>query len=132
MVAGDFGKFHEGHKDHISKASKLADFIIIVTHTDESIRTRKHYTPDPLEKRIDALLGFLNEIKKCGCVVMSVDSDGTVAKTLEHYQPDIFAKGGDRTPDNMPQSELDICENLGIRIVYGMGDKLNESRKLCT
>jgi hypothetical protein len=43
---------------------------------------------------------------------------------------DIFAKGGDRTPTNMPQNELDICDRLGIEIVYGCGDLVNSSSNL--
>lgn len=63
-------------------------------------------------------------------VVISIDSDGTVAKTLEMIKPDIFAKGGDRTSDNMPKNEIETCGKLGIQIIYGIGDKINSSSEL--
>jgi len=34
-------------------------------------------------------------------------------------KPDIFAKGGDRTLDNIP--EADICRKLGIKMVFNVG-----------
>ena len=42
-------------------------------------------------------------------------------------QPDIYAKGGDRTPGNMAQMEIDVCNELGIRIVYGVGGEKIQS-----
>ena len=55
--------------------------------------------------------------------MIAMDTDGTVVKTLERIRPRIFAKGGDRTPENMPQSEIDICKKIGCKIVYGVGGK---------
>jgi len=49
------------------------------------------------------------------------DEEGTVAPSLKEYVPNIFAKGGDRTPETMPRAEIDVCKELGIEIVYGVG-----------
>ena len=62
-----------------------------------------------------------------GMVVPSIDKDNTQAASLAYYHPSIFAKGGDRVETNMPQSELDACKRFGIKIVYGVGGKLNSS-----
>ena len=43
----------------------------------------------------------------------------SVSKSLEFYKPDIFAKGGDRLPDNIP--EYSICERLGIEMKFNIG-----------
>jgi cytidyltransferase-like protein len=131
MIAGDFGKLHAGHLDHILKAAKLGDFLIVITHPDAGIRSRKGYDPDPLEERIIKLSRILNDNKISGMVGVSLDSDGTVKKTLESYLPNIFAKGGDRRCDaDMPPSEVKVCKRLGIEIRYGIGDKLGESRQM--
>lgn len=66
---------------------------------------------------------------------MNLDRDGTCANTIQYLsdmnlKPDIFAKGGDRVPDNMPQNEIEVCDRLGIEIVYGCGDNLNSSSNL--
>jgi len=65
-----------------------------------------------------------------GEVLPTLDRDGSSVETLRVYKPDIWAKGGDRTPDNMLQSEIDVCKEIGCEIVYGVGDKLNSSSKM--
>jgi len=130
LVAGDFGRLHDGHLDHIIKASMICDFLYVVTHTDESIEQRKGYKPIPLWARLWYLTGILRLLRKDGEVLLSYDHDGTIANTLRVIRPDRLIKGGDRTPDNMPAAELTVCRELGIEIVYGIGDQLNESRKL--
>ncbi len=72
-------------------------------------------------------------------VVGSIDTDQTVCRTLEElanmrsklpngeYWEDLyFCNGGDRTDgSNTPEHEL--CEKLGINLVYGLGDKIQSS-----
>jgi len=124
-VAGGFDYFHEGHLDHLLKAKALGDELIVITHHDELLIRKKGYCLIPLKGRVD----ILKQFRCVDEVVFSIDDDGTVAKTLECIKPDIFAKGGDRTPDNMPANEIEVCERLGIEIRYGIGDLLSSSRK---
>jgi len=44
--------------------------------------------------------------------------------------PDVYAKGGDRTPDNMPVNEIEACAEIGCEIVYGVGEKIQSSSEL--
>jgi hypothetical protein len=59
-------------------------------------------------------------------VVLSVDDDPTVKKTLEiiakHHPEDelIFANGGDRD-SNKVIPETEVCEQFGIETVFGVG-----------
>jgi D-beta-D-heptose 7-phosphate kinase/D-beta-D-heptose 1-phosphate adenosyltransferase len=64
---------------------------------------------------------ILEAIKYVDEVVKVIDEDDSVAKTLEMVKPDIFAKGGDRIKSNLPKSEIDVCQRLGIRMVFGVG-----------
>jgi D-beta-D-heptose 7-phosphate kinase/D-beta-D-heptose 1-phosphate adenosyltransferase len=43
----------------------------------------------------------------------------SVCRELEHLKPDIFANGGDRKEDNIP--EYEVCERLGIEMVFNVG-----------
>ncbi len=52
---------------------------------------------------------------------------GSAAKTLEKYKPDVFAKGGDRTIDNLPQDEIETCKRLGIKLITGVGGEKIQS-----
>lgn len=130
MVAGDFGKLHSGHLLHIAKAYKLGDWLYIVTHFDYEIIERKHYTPDFLEDRVFMLNTFLKGLGGMGEVVMALDRDGTVAATIKYLSPHIFAKGGEYRLDNLPPSEIEACKEVGCEIVFGVGQTLNESRKI--
>ena len=62
---------------------------------------------------------IVSSLKFVDDVVISIDKDKTVCKTLEFIKPDIFAKGGDSTLDNVPEKEA--CERLGIKMVLGVG-----------
>ena len=130
MVSGDFGRIHEGHIDHIIKAYALGDWLVIATHTDKSIVARKSYIPMPLWARIVLLRGILAVLGNKGEVVITKDTDGESTKTLKWIAPNIFAKGGDRVPGNIPQEEVDVCQEIGCEIVYGVGGRLNSSTKL--
>jgi bifunctional ADP-heptose synthase (sugar kinase/adenylyltransferase) len=57
--------------------------------------------------------------------VLSMDEDRTVCKTLESIRPDIFTNAGDQTNENVP--EKTVCEKLGIKMVDGLGDKIQSS-----
>ena len=125
VIAGGFDPIHAGHIDHIQKAAKLG-YLTVILATDEQLIRKKGYALLPYRDR-EAVLNAI-----CGVmgVIPSIDKDNTVAETLRTLKPDIFAKGGDRTPDNMPQSEIDICAEIGCRIIYGCGDLLNSSTNL--
>jgi len=127
MVAGKFDPVHEGHIEHIRQAAALGDWLIVVTHTDEVVKLVKGRCAVPFWAREAILQGLLLRYNIKGVVTRSVDTDGTVARTIQVCRPRIFAKGGDRTPDNMPQSEIDACREVDCQIVYGVGEKLNSS-----
>ncbi len=128
LIAGKFDGKHEGHDDHIVKARKLGHILIAATHRDEIVAkvSKKGFCYRTLNKRVADLYSR----PEVSLVVVARDEDGTVAETLRILKPHIFAKGGDRTADNMPQSELDVCKEIGCEIRYGIGDLLNSSSSI--
>jgi D-beta-D-heptose 7-phosphate kinase/D-beta-D-heptose 1-phosphate adenosyltransferase len=131
IIAGGFDPLHLGHLDHIKKAKMLGDRLVAITHPDAILIQKKGYYLLPLAHRVE----ILKALKWVDKVIVSIDEDGTVAKTLEEIRGItegelIFAKGGDRTPDNMPQNEVETCEKLGIKITYGVGNKLASSQDI--
>ncbi len=127
-IAGHFDPLHRGHLDHIREARKLGDFLIVLLNPDEDSERKRGDLPFllPYEDRKEILL----DNKYVGAVIKVIDGDGTCAKTLKKMKPDVFAKGGDRTPDNMPQNEVEVCQEIGCEIVYGVGKKLNSSTSI--
>lgn len=125
-VAGGFDPLHTGHLQHLLKAKVLGDYLIVMVSNDEDMIRKKGYCFMPLKDRIE----ILKELRCVDEVIATLDSDGTQAETLKLIKPDIFAKGGDRTPDNMPAGEIEACREIGCKIVYGVGGQLRESSKL--
>ena len=130
MVAGKFDPLHDGHIHHIKEAAKLGDYLYVVTHSDDVLRRIKGRVNIPYWARADIAKGVLKQYGIAGGVFCSVDDDGTVIKTLEYLKPSIFAKGGDRTPDNMPFAEIEVCKRIECELVYGIGDLINSSSKI--
>lgn len=128
LVGGGFDPCHIGHIRHFKKAKSLTtDAILIVcVNPDEHMIKKKGYCFMPLRERME----IIKEFRCVDKVVVNIDKDGTCAESLRHYKPDIFAKGGDRVPGNLPQNEIDVCKELGIKIIYGVGGQLNSSSKL--
>jgi len=60
---------------------------------------------------------------------MALDKDQSVCKTIRYLKNkgriDLFAKGGDRTRHNIP--ELELCDELGISVKFGVGGGKIES-----
>ena len=136
LVAGCFDPIHEGHIDHIKKAGALADRIIIVTHTDEMVTKKKGYCRVRQDARMMLLRGLLQQLNLRGFVTFANEDFGNnyeyedgIPDTLGWYKPSIFARGGDRTPSNLPAAEFEACRQHGIVLVFGIGDLLNSSTK---
>lgn len=117
-VCGYFDPVHDGHRSHFAAAKALGDKLVVITHPDELCIKKKGFCYMKLAKRIQTLMAEPDVDE----VVVSIDGDGTVAKTLKMVRPQVFAKGGDRTPDNMPQNEIDACAEIGCTIVYNIGE----------
>ena len=130
VITLSFDLLHDGHIDHLEKAHKLGDKVIIIIDPDEFLIDKKGYALQSLSSRLRIAQFLVDNVDWIERVIVSIDKDGTCAETLKMLRPDILAKGGDRTPDNMPQNEIDACREIGCKIVYCIGDKLNSSSEL--
>jgi D-beta-D-heptose 7-phosphate kinase/D-beta-D-heptose 1-phosphate adenosyltransferase len=68
---------------------------------------------------------ILMNFKNVHNVVAVDDSDGTVCEALKRFRPEYFGNGGDRTTKNTP--EKDVCNELGIEMVWGLGGGKSQS-----
>ena len=73
-------------------------------------------------------LKIVSALKCVDEVFLSIDKDKTQCESLRHLKPTIFAKGGDRMSNEIPESK--VCRELGIEIVDRLGKKIRSSSKL--
>jgi len=114
-TSGYFNPLHIGHLRCLQAAKKLGTKLVVIVNSDEQVKVKGSVTFMPEKERME----IVKALKPVDEVILSVDKDLTVCKSLELVKPDIFAKGGDRTLGNIP--EVPVCEKLGIKMVFGVG-----------
>lgn len=119
-VSGGFDPLHVGHVRMFKRARALGDELVVILNNDNWLRQKKGNIFMPEEERkemIEALYGVDR-------VVLTKHKPNTedmsVCATLMELKPDIFANGGDRKLDNIP--EVPVCEAIGCRMVFNIGE----------
>jgi cytidyltransferase-like protein len=122
--SGYFDPLHAGHIEGMRLAKNIGDNLVIILNNDTQTKLKKGYTFMPAKERAEIIksLEFVDE------VFISIDEDNTVCKSLIAVKPHIFAKGGDRFAHEIP--EADICKKYGIKMVDGLGKKIQSSSDL--
>ena len=92
-ISGYFDPIHIGHLEYIRLARELGGYLIVIVNSDKQAVLKKG-KPFMCE---DDRLTIVSQIKGVDEVIVSIDDDKTVCKTLDLIKPDIFANGGDRT-----------------------------------
>ncbi len=130
VTAGGFDPLHVGHLRHLQQAKGLGDKHIVIINSDDCMVGKKGYCFMTATERAEILGGLncVDEVWFTGDVTVSY----ALKEVYEQFPHDTirFAKGGDRTPDNMPQDEIDVCSAYNIEIVYGVGAQIQSSSKL--
>jgi D-beta-D-heptose 7-phosphate kinase/D-beta-D-heptose 1-phosphate adenosyltransferase len=121
-TSGYYNPFHKGHLKLLEEASKLGDWLVVIVNNDEQVKLKGSKVFMDEEERCD----IMRTIRYVDEVVLSIDKDRTVRLTLDMIKPNIFVKGGDSTPENVP--EKDVCDKNGTTILFDIGgDKIQSS-----
>ena len=123
-ASGYFDPLHIGHLEYLEKARKLGNKLIVIINNDFQTKMKKGFVFMSQEDRMK----IIKALKYVDDVFLSIDNDESVRKSLELLKPNIFAKGGDRKINEIP--ETPICRKLGIEIVDGLGEKIRASSDL--
>lgn len=121
-VSGGFDPLNGlGHLTHIQEARRLGDRLVVILSRDDQLRAKGNKPNGTFYPSLADRMAIVHELQSVDEVVVNIDGDGTCTETLRMVRPQIFAKGGDRGPDNMPQVEVEICREIGCEIVYNIG-----------
>jgi cytidyltransferase-like protein len=129
LVTGGFDPIHSGHIAYFKAAKQLGSKLIVGVNSDAWLTRKKGRPFMPWTERAN----IIKELSVVDDVIEFDDSDGSanfaIYKCLQQYPNStvIFANGGDRTPENIPEF---IYKNTPwVRFVFGVGggDKKNSS-----
>ena len=120
-VSGYFSPFHKGHLEYLEKSKKLGDKLVVIVNNDKQSYLKKGSSFMKEDERLE----IIRALKCVDYAVLSIDDDRTVCKTLRSVRPHIFTNGGDQNNTTIPENKL--CEELGINLVDGLGDKIQSS-----
>jgi cytidyltransferase-like protein len=130
LITGGFDPVHSGHIAYITAARQLGDSLIVGVNSDEWLRRKKGHEFMPWEERA-TIIAALHNVDR---VINFDDSDNSAKDAIRKVRAIhptaqiIFANGGDRTKENIPEMDL-LEEMLHLEFVFGVGgeDKKNSS-----
>ena len=119
-VSGGFDPLHRGHIRLFKEARKLGDKLVVILNNDNWLKKKKGYVFMNTKERKEVL----ESIKYVDQVMFTYHSknpkDMSVSQELKKLRPDIFANGGDRTKNNIP--EIAVCNKIGCQTIFNVGD----------
>jgi len=123
-VSGYFDPLHVGHIELFQLAKDLGSKLIVIVNNNHQAEMKKgsFFMDEKDRMEIVAALRYVDE------VFLSIDKDNSVCKSLEFIKPSIFANGGDRSLDEIP--ETDVMKKYNIKMVDGLGKKIRSSSDL--
>ena len=132
IASGYFNPIHKGHIEYLEKAKELGDYLFVIVNNDLQAEIKRGV---PSFMNEEDRLSIVNALKFVDGSMIASDKDESVIKSIteafkvlvkeEGATEVIFAKGGDRFVDEIPEST--ICRKLDIDIVDGLGEKIRNS-----
>ena len=126
LVTGGFDPIHSGHIEYLKSAKKLGDILIVGVNSDDWLTRKKGRPFMPITERTT----LIENLKMVNHVILFNDNDNTAIEAIKNvkalYPHDtvVFANGGDRTKENIPEMVFEDVE-----FVFGVGgeNKANSS-----
>jgi cytidyltransferase-like protein len=128
IVSGYFNPIHKGHIEYFNKAKANGDKLVVIVNSDHQriLKGSKEFQQE------DERLFIVKNIKSVDEVLLSLDQDKTQCATLRRLYQTLgstntlaFANGGDQSNQSIP--EAPVCQELGIELIEGLGDKIQSS-----
>ena len=129
IVSGGYDPIQEGHIDMIKAAAEASDGVIVIAKSDAGLWRRKGKNFHISQTR----RAILENMKGVIDVLEFNDDDNSASDGIRRVRakyPDahlVFANGGDRGKDNIPETET--CRECHVDLAFGVGgsNKANSS-----
>lgn len=128
IVSGYFNPIHKGHIEYFQNAKSNREQLFVIINNDfqRALKGSKEFQ-DENERLF--IVENLRLVDKC---FLSIDKDRTVVESIKmifnkfgnEYQF-AFANGGDQNNNTIPERQ--ICEEIGIELIDGLGSKIQSS-----
>ncbi|SDQ24778.1 D-glycero-beta-D-manno-heptose 1-phosphate adenylyltransferase [Leucobacter chromiiresistens] len=97
---GCFDVLHRGHTASLKQARRLGDVLVVALNSDDSARRLKG--PG---RPVNGVRDRANVLAELSCVdYVTVFDDDTACATIRELRPDVYAKGGDYTPEMLEEA----------------------------
>jgi len=128
LVTGGFDPLHSGHIEYFKSAKQLGDKLVVGINTDAWL-TRKKGRPFMPGAERTTIIQHLSMVDHCLLFDDDDNSSKEAIKNVRMMYPDahiIFANGGDRTSNNIPEMDTEV-ENISFEFGVGGNNKANSS-----
>ena len=128
ILSGGFDPLHVGHIRMIQHARDMAALVVVGINSDEWLQRSRGRVLTPFDDRceivasirgVTSAVGFDDERRHARCRLIKM------VCRLSPGAKIAFGNGGDRTSTNVP--EVEICQELGVDLVWGVGGSKVES-----
>lgn len=130
IASGYFNPVHRGHIEYLTRSKALGDKLIVIINNDiqREMKGSKEFMNEDERKLV------IETLKPVDWAVVAIEMntrlvDKSIKMIYELYKDEfnnfIFSNGGDQTEHTIAES--DICRKLGIKMVFGLGDKIQSS-----
>ena len=132
ICSGYFNPIHKGHLEYLKRSKELGDFLYVIVNNDYQ-REMKGSRPFMEEKERKLIIESIKFVDKA---MIAIDEEKTVNRSIKwimmsigkEFNRYIFANGGDQNRNTVGETQL--CEELGIELADGLGDKIQSSSSL--
>ncbi|MHC6594990.1 D-glycero-beta-D-manno-heptose 1-phosphate adenylyltransferase [Arthrobacter sp. C152] len=110
LTNGCFDVLHSGHTRYLNQAKQLGDILVVALNSDDSVRRLKG-----AGRPINAMADRAAVVAALSCVdYVTVFDTPTATPLIQRLRPEVYAKGGDYTPEML--AETAAVEEYGGRV----------------